>query len=142
MTTDAQAEIVAFLSRPDTYGVGAGTVERIETHISIVWLAGARARRIVFDERDEARVEHTQRDVLVRVAARLRVSLELGDASRELAVHRKGARILEREGQVAADHARHGGIEPARDAERIEITNPGPAEGQLRVHRRRGQLLA
>jgi len=46
VTTDAQAEIVAFLSRPDTFGPRAGPVDRIETHISIVWLAGDRAFKL------------------------------------------------------------------------------------------------
>jgi len=46
VTPDAQAEIAVFLSRPDTYGVCAGAVDRIDTHISIVWLAGNRALKL------------------------------------------------------------------------------------------------
>jgi aminoglycoside phosphotransferase family enzyme/predicted kinase len=40
-----QAEIVAFLARPDAHG-GAGPVERIDTHISHVFLAGERAVKL------------------------------------------------------------------------------------------------
>ena len=45
---DDQAEVIAFLSRPESYGADAGAVERIETHASLVFLAllgaiGARA---------------------------------------------------------------------------------------------------
>jgi aminoglycoside phosphotransferase family enzyme/predicted kinase len=61
VTPDAQAEIAAFLSRPDTYGVRGGAVDRIDTHISIVWLAGDRAfklkRAVRFDYVDFSTVE-------------------------------------------------------------------------------------
>src|SRR5580765_5994517 len=43
---DPQAEIAAFLSKPDAYGVPAGSIDRIETHISIVWLVGDRAFKL------------------------------------------------------------------------------------------------
>jgi aminoglycoside phosphotransferase family enzyme/predicted kinase len=61
VTPDAQAEIAAFLSRPDTYGMPAGAVDRIDTHISIVWLVGDRAfklkRAVRFDYVDFSTVE-------------------------------------------------------------------------------------
>jgi hypothetical protein len=41
-----QSETVGFLSRPDTYGGGVADVERIETHISVVFLAGERALKL------------------------------------------------------------------------------------------------
>lgn len=37
---DGQANVIAFLSRPETYGPGVSEVERHETHGSIVFLAG------------------------------------------------------------------------------------------------------
>lgn len=40
-----QAEIVAFLARPEAHG-GAGPVERVDTHISHVFLAGERAVKL------------------------------------------------------------------------------------------------
>jgi aminoglycoside phosphotransferase family enzyme/predicted kinase len=43
---DAQREIVAFLSDPSSYPPGAGPVEVIETHASIVFLAGPRAYKL------------------------------------------------------------------------------------------------
>lgn len=46
MTDEDQAEAVAFLSRPETYGPGVAPVRRIETHISHVFLAGDRAFKL------------------------------------------------------------------------------------------------
>src|SRR5712691_6899647 len=43
---DAQREIVAFLSDPSSYPPGAGPVDIIETHASIVFLAGERAYKL------------------------------------------------------------------------------------------------
>lgn len=43
-TDGGQEDVVAFLSRPDSFGVEA--VETIETHASIVFLAGARALKL------------------------------------------------------------------------------------------------
>ena len=43
---DSQAEAIAFLSRPGTYGAGVAGVRRIETHISVVFLAGDRAFKL------------------------------------------------------------------------------------------------
>jgi aminoglycoside phosphotransferase family enzyme/predicted kinase len=41
---DAQREVIDFLSRPEAFGAGA--VERVETHASIVFLAGERAWKL------------------------------------------------------------------------------------------------
>ena len=43
---DDQREVIAFLSTPQAYGPGVDAVERIDTHISIVWLAGNRVRKL------------------------------------------------------------------------------------------------
>ena len=43
---DSQREIVAFLSDPSSYPPGSGPVDIIETHASIVFLAGARAYKL------------------------------------------------------------------------------------------------
>jgi len=43
---DEQREVIAFLSSPQAYGRGVEAVERIDTHISIVWLAGDRAYKL------------------------------------------------------------------------------------------------
>jgi hypothetical protein len=42
---DDQHEVIGFLSTTDTCGFPAGSVERIDTHINVVWVAGARAYR-------------------------------------------------------------------------------------------------
>jgi len=42
----SQRETIAFLSRPDTYGLKNETVERVETHGAIVFLAGDRAYKL------------------------------------------------------------------------------------------------
>ncbi|MDR3505763.1 MAG: phosphotransferase [Acidocella sp.] len=44
--TESQDEVIGFLSRPESYGLHGGTVEKIETHCSIVFLAGERAYKL------------------------------------------------------------------------------------------------
>lgn len=46
MIVEDQSETIAFLSASATYGQGVTAVERIDTHISIVFLAGARAYKL------------------------------------------------------------------------------------------------
>ena len=41
-----QEEIISFLSRPQAYGSDTGEVERIDTHISIVFLVGEHAYKL------------------------------------------------------------------------------------------------
>ena len=41
-----QAEVIGFLSRPESYGLADGRVELVETHCSIVFLVGARAYKL------------------------------------------------------------------------------------------------
>jgi uncharacterized protein len=59
---DDQRETIAFLSDPVSYGPGVGGVERHETHISLVFLAGERAyklkRAVKFPYLDFSTVEH------------------------------------------------------------------------------------
>ena len=43
---DGQAKVLRFLGSPEAYGCGATTVERMETHASIVFLAGDRAYKV------------------------------------------------------------------------------------------------
>ncbi len=43
---DSQQEVIGFLSRPAAYGQSAGVVERIDTHISVVFLFGRRAYKL------------------------------------------------------------------------------------------------
>ena len=46
LAPEAQDEVVAFLRRPESYGVEGGPVETVETHISIVFVAGDRAYKL------------------------------------------------------------------------------------------------
>jgi aminoglycoside phosphotransferase family enzyme/predicted kinase len=68
-----QRDVVAFLSSPQAYGQPARPVERIDTHISIVWLAGDRAyklkRAVKFDYVDFSTAE------LRRVACEAEIQL-------------------------------------------------------------------
>jgi aminoglycoside phosphotransferase family enzyme/predicted kinase len=41
-----QEETIAFLERPDSYGPGVPEVQRLDTHASVVFLAGARAYKL------------------------------------------------------------------------------------------------
>lgn len=54
-------DVVAFLSTPEAYGLHSGPVERIDTHISVVWLAADRAyklkREVRYDYVDFSTVE-------------------------------------------------------------------------------------
>ena len=61
MTTDDQRDVISFLSTPHAYPGSPPAVERIDTHISIVWLAGDRAyklkRAVRFDYVDFSTIE-------------------------------------------------------------------------------------
>lgn len=46
MSAEAQADLLAWLARPSSYGENVAAVERIDTHISSVFLAGDRAYKI------------------------------------------------------------------------------------------------
>jgi hypothetical protein len=76
---DEQREIIAFLSAPAAFGLRTGTADRIDTHISIVWLAGDRAyklkRAVRFDYVDFSTSE------LRRVACEAEVRLNRRTAS-------------------------------------------------------------
>lgn len=46
MIPEAQRDVFELLSRPDTYGLASGKVERIDTHISSIFLAGDRVFKL------------------------------------------------------------------------------------------------
>jgi aminoglycoside phosphotransferase family enzyme/predicted kinase len=81
---NGQADIVAALSSPVTYGVPSGEIERIDTHISIVWLIGDRAfklkRAVRFDYVDFSTVALRQAacEAEVRLNRRTAPALYLG----------------------------------------------------------------
>ena len=71
---DEQREVIAFLSTPQAYGRGVHAVERIDTHISIVWLAGDRAYKL----KRAVRFDYVDFSTMALRSGRLR-----GRASRE-----------------------------------------------------------
>ena len=46
MIVEDQGEVIAFLSRPQAYGSDASAVERLETHVSVIFLTGDRAYKL------------------------------------------------------------------------------------------------
>jgi len=84
MMTDDQRDVISFLSTPEAFGLSASPVERIDTHISIVWLAGDRAyklkRAVRFDYVDFSTVElrRIACEAEVRVNRRTAAALYLG----------------------------------------------------------------
>jgi len=84
MTPDDQRDVISFLSTPGAYAGSAPAVERIDTHISIVWLAGDRAyklkRAVRFDYVDFSTPElrRIACEAEVRVNRRTAPSLYLG----------------------------------------------------------------
>lgn len=68
---DEQDEVIAFLSRADSYDFGPGTVERLSTHISHVFLAGAFAFKL------KRAVHYTYLDFSTREARRAACEAEL-----------------------------------------------------------------
>src|SRR5687767_14181168 len=79
MITEDQTEVVAFLTSPSTHG--GSLVERVETHASILFLAGDRAfklkRAVRYDYLDFSTVERRRRfcDAELRINSRLAPAL-------------------------------------------------------------------
>jgi uncharacterized protein len=84
MTADQQRDVISFLSTPEAYGGSAPSVERIDTHISVVWVAGDRVyklkRAVRFDYADFSTLELRRAacDAEVRLNRRTAPSLYLG----------------------------------------------------------------
>jgi uncharacterized protein len=78
MPDGEQRETIAFLDDPATWADAAGDVQRIDTHISIVWLAGDRAwklkRAVHFDYVDFSTPERRHAACLAEVAANRRTA--------------------------------------------------------------------
>jgi uncharacterized protein len=78
---DAQRATIAFLSDPVSYGPGVGGVERHETHISFVFLAGERAyklkRAVKFPYLDFSTVEYRRQACEAELRLNRRTAPEL-----------------------------------------------------------------
>ena len=81
---DVQRDVVAFLCTPEAYGLRTGSLERIDTHISTVWLAGPRAfklkRAVHYDYVDFSTAERRRKacEAEVRLNRRTAPSLYCG----------------------------------------------------------------
>lgn len=82
---DLQSDVVEFLSTPAAYGLPSeSAIERLDTHISIVWLAGRRAyklkRAVAFDYVDFSTLalRHAACEAEIRLNRRTAPSLYLG----------------------------------------------------------------
>lgn len=100
---ETNAEVVDFLSNPRTYGI-AGPVERIDTHISIVFLAGARAlklkRAVCFDYLDYSTLALRRRYCDVEVATNRRTAPDLYEGVVAVTRAADGALALDGPGEV------------------------------------------
>ncbi|MGB8274267.1 MAG: phosphotransferase, partial [Alphaproteobacteria bacterium] len=85
MTGRSQDDVIAFLSRPETYGV-TGPVERIDTHISAVFLAGEHAyklkRAVAFPYLDFRTLESRRLACEAEVTVNRRTAPEIYEAAR------------------------------------------------------------
>jgi aminoglycoside phosphotransferase family enzyme/predicted kinase len=78
MVTEDQSEVIAFLLRPDAYGVGNPRVEHVETHSAMVFMAGDRAlklkRAVRYDYLDFSSAERRRRCCEAEVAVNRRTA--------------------------------------------------------------------
>src|SRR6185436_5835906 len=79
---NGQQKVIAFLSTPRAYGLPDGTpIERIDTHISVVWLAAQRAyklkRAVTFDYVDFSTAEFRRAACEAEVRLNRRTAPEL-----------------------------------------------------------------
>lgn len=76
-----QRAVIDFLSRPEAYGLGAGPVERIDTHGAVVFLVGERAyklkRAVKYSYLDYSTVAQRQQSCAAELALNRRTAPEL-----------------------------------------------------------------
>jgi aminoglycoside phosphotransferase family enzyme len=81
LIVEDQSEVIAFLSRPDAYGPEVREVERLETHASIIFLAGSSAyklkRAVRFPYLDYSTAERRRRFCEAEVEVNRRAAPEL-----------------------------------------------------------------
>jgi aminoglycoside phosphotransferase family enzyme/predicted kinase len=99
-----QGEIIAFLSRPQTYGPGIATVERIDTHISALFLAGPRVyklkRAVKFPYLDFTELEARRRYCEVEVKINRRTAPEIYEGVLAVTRDAKGRLALAGKGEA------------------------------------------
>src|SRR5690348_10854923 len=101
MSGAEEEEIAAFLSKPATYGEPGSTVERLDTHASLIFLVGSRAfkmkRAVAFSYLDYSTLAHRK-----RFCER---ELELGRRLAPAIYHRLHAVTRAANGRLALDGA-------------------------------------
>ena len=99
-----QADAIAWLATPDPYGAGAGPVERIDTHTSVVFLAGDRAfklkRAVRFDYLDYSTPERRRRCCLEEVRLNRRTAPQLYRRVRTVSLAPSGSLALDGPGRA------------------------------------------
>lgn len=97
-----QRDVIDFLSRPDTYGPGGTAVRRIDTHISIVWLAGDRAfklkRAVLLDYVDYSTAEKRRAACEAEVRLNRRTAPDLYRGVRAITREPAGALAIDGQG--------------------------------------------
>ncbi|WP_443190256.1 phosphotransferase [Pseudomonas indica] len=104
---DSQDEVIAFLSRPDSYGDPAGTVERIEPHGSVVFLHGRYAyklkRAVAYAALDFLTRESRERACRAELVLNRRTAPDLYLAVRSIDRTADGSLIFDGGGSAALD---------------------------------------
>ena len=99
-----QHDTIAFLSDPSSYGDGTTDVQRLETHISLVFLAGKRAyklkRTVVFPYLDFSTVEKRREACAAELALNRRTAPQLYLETRAIARHADGRLGWDGDGEI------------------------------------------
>ncbi len=102
-----QAAVIDWLATPGAYGVGTGSVERIDTHTSVVFLVGDRAfklkRAVRFDYLDYSTPERRRHCCLEEVRLNRRTAPQLYRRVRSVSQAPTGSLALDGSGR-AVDH--------------------------------------
>jgi hypothetical protein len=146
-SADDEGEVIAFLSRPDSYGADAGPVERIETHASLVFLAGPYAyklkRAVRFSYLDYSTVERREAACRAELALNRRTAPELYLEVRPLGRDASGGLALSNTTYgIAIDHSpgnQIGGTDAGAGENAIRFPSgfqrrPGAVPGHRRRH--------
>lgn len=104
MTSGSQSEVLALLSDPATYGGGVDKVERVDTHISSIFLAGDRVYKLKRAVRlpflDFSSLEQRHRACLHELAVNRRTAPQLYIGIMPICRENSGGLVLGGEGEV------------------------------------------
>jgi len=102
--SDEQSDTIAFLSDPTSYGLASGEIDRLETHASIVFLAGHRAyklkRAVKYPYLDFSTTRRRQEACEVEVALNRRTAPDLYLGVRRIVRRPDGRPAWDDEGEV------------------------------------------